>query len=38
MIAKVIAAQRQLTEEQKIKLWAPLIGLGLVLLLAYLVM
>ena len=34
----VIAAHRSLTEEQKAKLWAPLIALGLVLLLAYLVM
>lgn len=42
MITRVIAAHRSLTEEQKVKLWAPLIApliaLGLVLLLAYLVM
>lgn len=38
MITKVIAGHRQLSEEQKVRLWAPLIGLGLVLLLAYMVM
>mgnify|MGYP006287756625 FL=1 len=38
MITRVIAVHRRLTEEQKVKLWAPLIALALVLLLAYLVM
>ena len=38
MNTRVIAVHRRLTEEQKVKLWAPLIALGLVLLLAYLVM
>ena len=37
-LPRVIAVHRRLTDEQRVKLWAPLIALGLVLLLAYLVM